>query len=170
MLESTVLSRMNDIFHFLIKLWRFHWEYFSSWFSGTMHLDIWLSTLTFIFFSLFCFQPIFWQMALLIGWCKENGHFISKVPTLFVLGINIPNQNRTPVWKVLLFRPTYQQTLQFWTKKSKYSFVFWCFGDNFVQIVIFIAFMVQTMAPLWLAHNFSWLYYPSTGIKANFSV
>ena len=76
-------------------------------------------------------------------------------------------------WRVFVepqLRPTYQQTLQFWTKKSKYSIVFWCFGDNFVQIVIFIAFMVQTMAPLWLAHNFSWLYYPSTGIKANFSV
>ena len=94
----------------------------------------------------------------------------SKLLTLFLFGINIPNQNRKPVSKVLLFRPTYQQTLQFWTKKSKYSFVFWCFGDNFVQIVIFIAFRVQTMAPLWLAHNFSWLYYPSTGIKANFSV
>ena len=77
-IHHTVLSRMNDIFHFLIKLWRFHWEYFSSWFSGTMHLDIWLSTLTFIFFSLFCFQPIFWQMAFLIGWCKENGNFIRK--------------------------------------------------------------------------------------------
>ena len=76
----TVLSRMNDIFHFLIKLWRFHSEYFSWWFSGTIHLDIWLCTQTFtlFFFSLFCFQPIFWQMAFLIGWCKENGNFIRK--------------------------------------------------------------------------------------------
>ena len=74
-----MLSRMNDIFHFLIKLWRFHSEYFSWWFSGTIHLDIWLCTQMFtLFFSLFCFQPIFLQMAFLIGWCKENGNFIRK--------------------------------------------------------------------------------------------
>ena len=78
-LHDTVLSRMNDIFHFLIKLWRFHSEYFSWWFSGTIHLDIWLCTQMFtLFFSLFCFQLIFWQMAFLIGWCKENGNFIRK--------------------------------------------------------------------------------------------
>ena len=167
---------MNDIFHFLIKLWRFHSEYLSWWFSGTIHLDIWLCTQTFTLFSLFCFQPIFWQMAFLIGWCKENGNFIRKkhlqgakfghIPFL----IKIPNQNRKPVSKVLLFRPTYQQTLQFRTQKYQYYLVFWCFWDNFVQMVKFIAFRVQTMAPLWLGHNFSWLYCPSTWINGNFSV
>ena len=114
------------------------------------------------FFSLFCFQPIFWQMAFLIGWCKENGNFIRKKNIyreqnldIFLFLIKIPNQNRKPVSKVLLFRPTYQQTLQFWTQKYQYYLVFWCFGDNFVQMVIFIAFRVQMMAPLWFDHNFS---------------
>ena len=51
--KDTVLSRMNDIFHFLIKLWRFHSEYFSWWFSGTIHLDIWLCTQTFTLFFTF---------------------------------------------------------------------------------------------------------------------
>ena len=32
----------------------------------------------FYLFSLFCFQPVFLQMAFLIGWCKENGNFIRK--------------------------------------------------------------------------------------------
>ena len=129
------------------------------------------------FFSLFCFQPIFWQMAFLIGWCKENGNFIRKKNIYreqnldtFLFLIKIPNQNRKPVSKVLLFRPTYQQTLQFRTQKYQYYLVFWCFWDNFVQMVKFIAFRVQTMAPLWLGHNFSWLYCPSTWINGNFSV
>ena len=127
-------------------------------------------------FFTFCFQPIFWQMAFLIGWCKENGNFIRKNIyrgqnlDIFLFLIKIPNQNRKPVSKVLLFRPTYQQTLQFRTQKYQYYLFFWCFRDNFVQMVKFIACRVQTMAPLWLGHNFSWLYCPSTLINCNFSV
>ena len=113
------------------------------------------------------YRPVFTRKMVIL---LEKNIYREQNLDIFLFLIKIPNQNRKPVSKVLLFRPTYQQTLQFWTQKYQYYLFSWCFRDNFVQMVKFIAFRVQTMAPLWLGHNFSLLYCPSTWINGNFSV
>ena len=88
------------------------------------------------FISLFCFQPIFWQMAFLIGWCKENGNFIRK-----------KTSTGSKIWTYSFFWSKYPTKIESQCQRcyclGQHTNKLYNFGHKSTNITCFLVFLGQ---------------------------
>ena len=84
------------------------------------------------FFKFFCFNSFFWQVAFLIGQCKENGHFIRKIihweQHYFFLGSTYPNKIESQCQRCYCLGQHTNKLYNFGHKSTNITWFFGVFG------------------------------------------